>query len=280
MKEFSIAKRAAREAGKILMAHLGKLRDVRYKSRRDPVSEADKASEACIAGIIKEAFPAHGFLAEENTAWGGRADGVRWIVDPLDGTVNFTHGYPSFCVSIALERGGEVVLGVVYDPVRREMFTALKGQGAHLNGRPISVSKTSRLIRSLLVTGFPYDIDKRPDEILGYFRKMSLAAQGVRRDGSAALDLCYLAMGRFDGYWELGLKPWDTAAGMLIVREAGGRVTNFTGTPFVPEMQEILATNGRVHGEMTELLFKARTFFRTRKKVPKKANNYNPNMGV
>jgi myo-inositol-1(or 4)-monophosphatase len=254
MKEFVIAKRAAREAGKLLMAHLGNLKDVRYKSRRDPVSEADKASEALIAGIIKEAFPTHGFLAEEDTAWAGADAGVRWIVDPLDGTVNYAHGYPCFCVSIALERQGEIVLGVVYDPIRREMFTALKGQGAHLNGKAISVSKTGKLIRSLVVTGFPYDIDRRAGEVLGYFGKMSLAAQGVRRDGSAALDLCYLAMGRYDGYWELGLKPWDTAAGMLIVREAGGKVTDFSGKPYSPGMQEILASNGRVHNEMMELL--------------------------
>lgn len=258
MKELTVAKRAAREAGKLLMAHLGKLKDVRYKSKRDPVSEADKASEALIAGIIREAFPAHGLLAEEDTAWEGREDGARWIVDPLDGTVNFAHGYQCFCVSIAFERAGEIVTGVVYDPVRREMFSGEKGKGASLNGKPISVSPTGKLIRSLLVTGFPYDIDRRADEVLGYFGRMSLAAQGVRRDGSAALDLCYLAMGRYDGYWELGLKPWDTAAGMLIVREAGGTVTNFNGAPFAPEMPEILATNGRVHGEMMELLRKDR----------------------
>jgi len=255
MNELTIAKKAARAAGAVLMAHLGKLKDVRYKSSgRDPVSEADEASEALVAGIIRTAFPTHGFLGEESTAWTGPENGARWIVDPLDGTVNYAHGYPCFCVSIAFEREGEAVLGVVYDPVRREMFTATSGGGASVNGKSIAVSGTDKLKKSLLVTGIPYDIDRRPREVLGLFDKMTLASQGVRRDGSAALDLCYLAMGRYDGYWELGLKPWDTAAGMLIVREAGGKVTDFKGNPFRPEMKEILATNGKIHGQMKTLL--------------------------
>jgi myo-inositol-1(or 4)-monophosphatase len=256
MKELAVAKRAAKEAGKILLSHLGKLEHVEYKGRRDPVSEADKASEKRIAEVIREAFPAHGFLAEEKTSWTGKDKGARWIVDPLDGTVNYAHGYPLFSVSIAFERDGEVLAGVVYDPVRKDLFSAVRGDGAFLNSKPIRVSKTRKLIKSLIVTGFPYDIESRPKEILGPFNRMVLASQGVRRDGSAALNLCYLACGRFDGYWEMGLKPWDTAAGMLILREAGGVVTDFKGAPFKPEMQEILASNGKIQKEMMEVLGK------------------------
>jgi len=253
MKELAVAKKAAKQAGKLLMSHFGNLKDVRYKSLRDPVSEADRASEALIAGVIKEAFPSHGFLAEENTSWEG-VTGGRWIVDPLDGTVNFAHNYPCFCVSIAFEQDGEVMLGVVYDPVGKELFHAVKGGGAYLNNRPIHVSGTRKLIRSLVVTGFPYDTHVNPGNIFIGFERMSKATQGVRRDGSAALDLCYLAAGRLDGFWELRLKPWDTAAGVLIVREAGGRVTDFSGRPFSLDMQEMLASNGKMHAEMMGVL--------------------------
>ncbi|MBI5190533.1 MAG: inositol monophosphatase [Nitrospirae bacterium] len=251
MEELDVAITAAKDAGRVLMEHLGRLKDVRYKSRRDPVSEADRASEALIASIIREAFPGHGFMAEEGAAWDG--DGL-WIVDPLDGTVNFAHGYPCFCVSIAFTRGGETLVGVVHDPVRDETYTATQGGGAFMNGAALRVSDTETLERSLLVTGFPYDIESDADRIMAQFSAMSLAAQGIRRDGSAALDLCYLASGKFDGYWELRLKPWDTAAGALILTEAGGVVTDFSGNPFVPSMKEILATNGRVHGEMMGVL--------------------------
>lgn len=253
MKELTLAKKTAREAGRILLSYFGHLKDVRYKSsRRDPVSEADEAAEAYIAGRLKEAFPQYGFLGEEQTAWGGK--GARWVVDPLDGTVNFAHGLPIFCVSIALEKDGESVLGVVYNPVDREMFHAVKGGGAFLNNKPISVSSQKDLGKALIVTGFPYDIDKRADLILGYFNRMVKASQGIRRLGSAALDLCFVAAGRFDGFWELGLKPWDTAAGELIVREAGGKVTDLTGGEFKNEVGEIVASNGKVHGEMLKAL--------------------------
>jgi myo-inositol-1(or 4)-monophosphatase len=256
MKELIIAKRAAKEAGKILLSYMGKLEHVEYKGRRDPVSEADKASEKRVAEVIREAFPAHGFLAEEKTSWTGKDKSARWIVDPLDGTVNYAHGYPHFSVSIAFERDGEMQAGVVFDPVKKDLFSAVKGGGAFLNNTPIQVSGTKTLIKSLIVTGFPYDIESRPNEILEPFNRMVLASQGVRRDGSAALNLCYLACGRFDGYWEFGLKPWDTAAGALILREAGGIVTDFKGTPFKPEMQEILASNGKIQKEMMEVLEK------------------------
>ncbi|MBI5695112.1 MAG: inositol monophosphatase [Nitrospirae bacterium] len=255
MEELDLAITAAQKAGMVLMDHLGHLKDVRYKSRRDPVSEADRASEALIASIIKDKFPSHGFMVEEGAAWEG--DGL-WIVDPLDGTVNFAHGYPCFCVSIAFTRDGETLVGVVHDPVRDETYTATKGSGAFMNGAALRVSETATLERSLLVTGFPYDIEADSDRIMGQFSAMSLAAQGIRRDGSAALDLCHLASGKFDGYWELRLKPWDTAAGALILTEAGGVVTDFSGNPFRPEMKEILATNGRVHGEMMGVLGRLR----------------------
>jgi myo-inositol-1(or 4)-monophosphatase len=251
MKELEIAKRAALEAGRLLLSYMGELINIQYKGVRDPVSEADKASEALIASIIREELPDHGFLAEEKTQWEGRG---RWIVDPLDGTVNFAHGYPSFAVSIGYELDGQITVGVVYDPCRDEMFSATEGMGAKLNEKPIKVSETSELIRSLLVTGFPYDIDQRPEQVLPLFNRFVLAAQGVRRDGSAALDLCYLAAGRYDGYWERGLKPWDTAAGMLILKEAGGTVTNFEGEPYNPFMDEILASNGKIHGEMQGII--------------------------
>lgn len=253
MKELDTAITAARAAGLLLMDHLGRLRDVRYKSLKDPVTEADRASEALIAGIIQEAFPEHGFLGEEDTAWAGDG-GARWIVDPLDGTVNYAHGYPCFCVSIALEKDGEMALGVVYNPATDEMFTAVRGEGATLNGDQIHVSATTRLARALVTTGFPYDTAANPGNIFRDIENMVRAAQGVRRDGAAALDLCHLAAGRFDGFWELRLKPWDTAAGMLIVTEAGGLVTDFRGGPYTPGMDEILATNGLIHGEMMEVL--------------------------
>jgi len=255
MEELDIAKEAALEAGGILMEHLGRLKDVRYKSVRDPVSEADRESEALIARIIREAYPDHGFLGEEDSSWepSGK-DGPRWIVDPLDGTVNYAHAYPCFCVSIALESDGVLQLGVVHDPFNTETYTAVRGEGARLNGEDIHVSDTDELIRSLVVTGFPYDAAENTGVIMRDMEAMIRASQGVRRDGAAALDLCYLASGRFDGFWEPRLKPWDTAAGVVIVEEAGGRVTTYGGGPYTPYMDNILASNGRVHDEMVRVL--------------------------
>jgi len=255
MRELDTAVEAAHAAGKILMEHLGRLKDVRYKSVRDPVSEADRESEALIARIIREAYPDHGFLGEEDSSWdSSRSGGPRWIVDPLDGTVNYAHAYPCFCVSIALEADGDFLLGVVHDPFNRETYTAARGEGAMLNGEDIRVSGTSELIRSLVVTGFPYDAAENTGAIMRDMEAMIRATQGVRRDGAAALDLCYLACGRFDGFWEPRLKPWDTAAGMVIVEEAGGRVTTYSGGPYTPFMDNILATNGLVHDELVSVL--------------------------
>jgi len=255
MNELDTAIEAAHAAGKVLMEHLGRLKDVRYKSVRDPVSEADRESEALIARIIREAYPEHGFLGEEDSSWEpSGSGGPRWIVDPLDGTVNYAHAYPCFCVSIALEAAGALLLGVVHDPFNRETDTAARAGGAYLNKEEIRVSGTDELIRSLVVTGFPYDTAENTGVIMRDMEAMIRASQGVRRDGAAALDLCYLAAGRFDGFWELRLKPWDTAAGVVIVEEAGGRVTTYGGGPYTPYMDNILASNGLVHDEMVRVL--------------------------
>ncbi len=244
----------AREAGALLRDHFGRAVDVSYKSSPiDLVTEADLLSEALIKERIATRYPRHAILAEES----GHQEGVseyRWLIDPLDGTTNYAHGYPFFCVTLALEYRGEIVLGVAYDPLREELFVAERGAGATLNGRPIRVSRTEALAKGLLATGFPYTIRSRPDESLTYFARFVKTAQAIRRDGSAVLDLCYLACGRFDGFWELGLKPWDMAAGALMVEEAGGRVTRFDGSPFRLFEPEILASNGLIHEEMIAVL--------------------------
>lgn len=252
-KEAKAAVTAAKEAGALLKKHLGDAGRVEFKGAVDIVTEMDRRAESLIKDRLGAAFPDYATLAEESDATETGSE-RRWIIDPLDGTTNYAHGFPFFCVSIALEDSGGVVLGVVYDPMLDEIFTAEKGGGAYLNGRPISVSSTERLDRSLLATGFPYDIRTSSSNNLDNFSKFSLRAQAVRRAGSAALDLCYVACGRFDGFWELKLHPWDTAAGALIVTEAGGTVTDFSGNSFSIYGDECLATNGVVHGEMIEVL--------------------------
>lgn len=221
------------------------------------VTEADRAAEAVIVRTIRKRFPDHRFLAEEGgehaTPQSVGSD-FKWIVDPLDGTTNFAHSFPMFCISIGLEFRGEVVLGLVFDPLRGEIFMAEKGKGATLNGRRIHVSKTEKLNAGLLVTGFAYDVRGDLMNNLDHFSNFCLRAQGVRRTGSAALDLCYVACGRFDGFWEMKLSPWDTAAGFLIATEAGATVTDFANRPYRIYLKEILATNGRIHREMIEVL--------------------------
>ena len=218
----------------------------------DLVTEADLASEREIISIVRAAFPDHGILAEESGETGAPSS-ARWIIDPLDGTTNFAHGLGNFSVSIAFALEGELQVGVVYNPVSGELFEAEAGAGAFLNGRKIAVSRQDHLEDSLLATGFPYTIRETLSPLVERFSLVLGAAQGVRRLGSAALDLCFVACGRFDGFWEEHLKPWDTAAGTLILREAGGIVTDFSNSPFEVRMQEILATNGRIHGEMLGL---------------------------
>lgn len=248
-----LAIRAAREAGELLRANIGRDFEVRKKGPIDLVTDVDIASERLIKGLIATHYPRHAVLGEETGVSGPEAE-YMWIVDPLDGTTNYAHGYPCFCVSIAVERRGEMVLGVIYDPTRDELFVAERGAGATLNSRRIRVSDTAPLKQSLLVTGFPYNITARQFTNLEHFKNFSVYAQAVRRDGSAALDLCYVACGRFDGFWELALSAWDTAAGTLIAAEAGGRVTAFEGRPFDVRRPEVVASNGLIHDEMLAVL--------------------------
>lgn len=253
----TVAIEAAKEAGKFLKYNVGRVKNIERKQgeERNLVSEIDKGSEERIIGIIRRHYPNHAILAEESGASAASSD-YRWVIDPLDGTTNFLHGVPIFCVTIAVEYKGEIVAGVVYDPNLDELFTAEKGSGAYLNGRRLSVSTTSRLIESLLVTGFPYDIAENPQNAIGHFVNFLVEARGIRRLGSAALDLSYVAAGRFDGFWEVNLNPWDMAAGMLFVREAGGRVTDFTGEESTIYKNRVLASNGRIHDAMLAVLRK------------------------
>lgn len=253
-----VAIRAAREAGQYLKENVGRARAVEIKKgeERNLVSEIDKASEARIISLIKGRYPGHDVLAEES---GGAASSgtYRWIIDPLDGTTNFLHGVPIYCVSIGVEHNGEIVAGVVYDPNLDELFTAERGSGAFLNGQRLTVSSTGEIIRSLLVTGFPYDIAENPHHAVEHFCNFLMAARGIRRLGSAALDLCYVAAGRFDGFWEVHLQPWDMAAGKLLVEEAGGRTSDFVGGPARIHGKEIVASNGHLHDVMLTVLAKA-----------------------
>lgn len=244
---------AARSAGAIQRERLWGEHDIRFKGEIDLVTEVDRACEDLIVATIRGAHPGHGILAEEGTRDAGISR-HRWIVDPLDGTTNYAHGFPWFCVSIALEIDGEVGLGVIYHPVLDELFTAVKGEGAFVNGRPIRVSGRHPLKQCLLATGFPYDRTPDNENNFANFFNFQFAARAVRRAGAAALDLAYVAAGRLDGYWELKLKPWDVAAGQLLVTEAGGRVTNHAGEPFSIDDHRILASNGIVHREMLEIL--------------------------
>ncbi len=253
----AIAIEAAKEAGKFLKYSVGRVKNIEKKlgEERNLVSEIDKGSEERIIGIIRRHYPHHAILAEESGASTASSD-YKWVIDPLDGTTNFLHGVPIFCVTIAVEYKGEIVAGVVYDPNLDELFTAEKGSGAYLNGKRLSVSTTSRLIESLLVTGFPYDIAQNPENAIGHFVNFLVEARGIRRLGSAALDLSYVAAGRFDGFWEVNLNPWDMAAGMLFVREAGGRVTDFAGEESSIYKKQVLASNGRIHEAMVAVLRK------------------------
>ena len=253
----NFAVQTAREAGRVLAERFGRKLEIANKSEIDLVTESDLASEQLIIERIKTYYPRHAILAEES----GASEPVdpekqsdwRWIIDPLDGTTNYAHGYPCFCVSIGLECKGRLELGVVYDPLRDEMFAAERGQGASLNGRRIRVSSTPSLASALLCTGFPYDVRER-SEFARHFANFIMVAQGVRRDGAAALDLAYVAAGRFDGFWEEGLKPWDVAAGALIIEEAGGRVSNYLDEQMNIFTPPILASNGLIHQAMMRVL--------------------------
>jgi myo-inositol-1(or 4)-monophosphatase len=250
-----LAVETALAAGAILRERLELDRTIDFKGAIDLVTDADRASEALIEAAIAERFPEHRFVGEEMTFLSGGAPAgselYSWLVDPLDGTTNYAHRYPHFAVSIALEHAGQVVLGVVYDPMRDELFLAERGDGATLNGAPIRVSAIDRLERSLLATGFPYDPDQRRENARVWNGFLTLT-QGVRRDGSAALNLCYVACGRIDGFWERPLNAWDMAAGALLIEEAGGVVSGYAGTPFGPYRREIISSNGVIQDELAE----------------------------
>lgn len=247
----TVGLQAAREAGHILRRRFGQAHRVRYKDTTDLVTEADVESERRVVALIRQHFPEHGILAEEGGTTG--TSERRWLIDPLDGTTNYAHGYPFFSVSIAYEVEGELRLGIVYAPVLDELFIAERGAGAYCNGERITVSQTSDLIHSLLTTGFHY----RPDlarRNLAAFQRLLGQTQALRRDGSAALDLCYVGAGRFDGYWELGLQAYDTAAGTLIAREACATVTDETGADYRPGAFACVASNGLIHQRLLAVL--------------------------
>jgi len=272
-----IGRQAALAAGAVMRQNYPKPHEITMKGAIDPVTETDYECQEIIIWMIRQAFPDHGFLAEERGGEGSveqppsaapehahpgpawESDPLRracrWIIDPLDGTVNFAHGFPMFCVSIALEADGVLEYGVIYDPLRDELFEARRGGGASLNGRPIRVTGTDRLDRALIATGFPYDIRARVPETLARLGRLLGIVQGLRRGGSAALDLCYVACGRLDGFFEENLKPWDTAAGLIILTEAGGKVTTFDGRDYDLYSPNIVASNGVVHRELLERLY-------------------------
>ena len=263
----SIAVEAAGEAGKFIKMHSGKMREIQQKADQEKnlVTENDRRSEEIIIGLIRKHYPQHRILAEESGAGGAGSSDYRWIIDPLDGTTNFTHGFPVFCVSIGVEHKGEIIIGVIYDPNFDELFTAEKGKGVFLNGRKISVSKIPTLNKSLLVTGFPYNIVENPNNAVEHFVNFLMKAQAVRRMGSAAIDLAYVAAGRYEGFWEVALNPWDMAAGILMVQEAGEMLTKFNGEAFSIYDKEIVASNGLVHQEMRDVLSSVGSL---RKKIP------------
>jgi myo-inositol-1(or 4)-monophosphatase len=257
--ERRVAVEAARAAGQLLRAELFGSRRISYKGApTNLVTEMDARAESLLVEQLRGAFPDDAILAEEGGATPG-GSGRRWIIDPLDGTTNYAHGVPAFAVSVALQEGRRVRLGVVYDPNREELFVAERGGGATLNGAPIAVSATDTLDGSLLTTGFPYDIRVRPDNNLKEYGVFSLRSRGVRRWGSAVIDLAYVAAGRFDGYWELRLMPWDVAAGALLVEEAGGRVTDIRGAPLDLDAPTLVASNGRIHDDILRTLEETRT---------------------
>jgi myo-inositol-1(or 4)-monophosphatase len=250
----SVATEAARAAGAILLEYAKSGFRIEHKTPVNLVTDADHAAEECVIDRIRSEFPGHRVLAEERGRVDATASPYLWIIDPLDGTTNFSHGYPAYCVSIGLEFEGRCVVGVIFDPTRQELFAASTGGGARLNGHRIQVSSTGILDRALLVTGFAYDIRETEQNNLDHFVRFALKAQGIRRTGSAALDLCYVAAGRFDGFWEVKLNPWDTAAGSVVLREAGGNITDFSGREHSIYGQELVASNGHIHQAMLQVL--------------------------
>lgn len=255
MNEFlTVAHEAARQAGVLLKDNWLKAKTIEVKTDMvDLVTNVDKASDALITSILRQRFPGHQIVSEES-AVSGQAGAYCWYIDPIDGTTNFAHSFPHFAISIALAHESRMIAGVVYDPLRDEMFSATRDQGATLNGKPIQVSQAPTLDQSLILTGFPYDRRKRSEFYLRFYQAFMMRTQGVRRCGSASLDLCYVACGRADGFWEWRLYPWDTAAGSLIVEEAGGTMSDFVGQRFDITGEQTLASNGHLHQEMVTVL--------------------------
>ena len=252
MLNFAI--QTARDAGQLLLENFGRKINISKKGDINLVTEVDIASEKLIIERIKSYYPKHSILAEEsgNAVVLGEST-WKWIIDPLDGTTNFAHGYPCFCVTLALEHEGRIVIGVTFDPTRNELFAAERGQGATLNNKPVRVSETEKLSEALLVTGFPYNF-KQKEDFARHLTNFLLYARGVRRDGSAAIDLAYVACGRFDGFWEEGLNPWDIAAGVLLIEEAGGQISYYDGSPYNIYRPPVCASNGLIHREMLDIL--------------------------
>jgi len=252
-KEMAVAKKAAQTAGKTLNSLFGHVNHIVKKGEIDLVTEADLQAESIILEILRGAFPDDNILSEESGS-DGHFSNRTWIVDPLDGTTNFAHGFPFYAVSIALEIQSELTLGAVFLPGTNESFEAVKGQGAHLNGKRLRVSGIQTLGEALLGTGFPYDVHENPDEVIGHLKRLLVRAQGIRRPGAAAVDLAYVAAGRLDGFWEQRLQPWDMAAGALLVKEAGGSLSTLNGEPFTPYSDSIVAANPSLHEALLRAL--------------------------
>ncbi|MCI0422827.1 MAG: inositol monophosphatase [Acidobacteria bacterium] len=252
-----VAVEAAKLGGEVLKQSYGQVKKIEYKGEINIVTNVDKRSEILIVELLNSRFPTHSILAEEGTDM-AKSSEYKWVIDPLDGTTNYAHDYPIFCVSVGLERNGEMIAGAVYQPIFEELFVAEKGGGAYLNGRKIQVSRVDNLKQALVSTGFPYDVLENAGQAMKDFSCFVDSAQAVRRDGSAALDLCYVAMGRFDGFWEPRLKPWDTAAGVLVVTEGGGRVTDFHNGLYSIYKDQVVASNGLLHEQMCQVLQRAR----------------------
>ncbi len=255
-RERQVAEKAARAAGDIMREFTAKGFEVRHKGAIDLVTEADVACEKAIVAIIRESFPDHAIVGEEGGQSGDSP--FKWVVDPIDGTTNFAHGFPVYCASVGFEAEGELAVGAVYDPTRDELFAATVGEGAMLNGAPMKVSEVGELEQALLATGFPYAIRTTDVTNIPQFERFAMKAQAIRRPGAAALDLCYVACGRLDGFWEYHLHPWDMAAGALFVQEAGGRISNIDGAPHNLWGREIVASNGGLHEEMVGVLGECR----------------------
>ena len=249
----AVAVEAARLGGKILREHYQRVKTIEFKGETDLVTDVDRRSEKEIVNLLTSRFPNHSILAEEGTNSEKNSE-FKWVIDPLDGTTNYAHGYPVFCTSIALEQNKDILVGAVYQPMTNELFVAERGSGAFRNGEKIKVSRVQELNRALLATGFPPQVRQSPEQALQHFSAFVRRSQSIRRDGSAALNLCCVASGLFDGFWEAHLKPWDTAAGLLMIREAGGMVSRFSNMDYSIYQPQTLATNGLIHDEMQQVL--------------------------